>query len=150
MWRSTCGLCSWRVTATTGRHVWTVFQHHKGIAGYHLLFQAPPQVIAPDGRLNIGLLLKWFILHSCRCCCFPKWRANTELLFCVLAVMQITGDGGRTVCRGQEVVLGAGRIWHGPGDLGRGTVRDLLQGTVHTPCKYLLLTSNTLFSRVSS
>lgn len=47
---------------------------------------------------------------------------------CVLRVLQVPRDGRWTFCYRQEVVLGARRIRHGSGDLGRRTVRDLLQG----------------------
>ncbi len=58
-----------------------------------------------------------------------RWRKLwivCDFVYCF--VFQVTSDGRWTVCCGQEVVLGAGRIWHGSGDLGGRTVRDLLQG----------------------
>lgn len=56
-------------------------------------------------------------------------KSTAEMLrLMLLFLLQVASDGGRTVCCGQEVVLGAGRIRHGSGDLGRRTVRDLLQG----------------------
>ncbi|XP_051902152.1 uncharacterized protein LOC127587763 isoform X2 [Hippocampus zosterae] len=41
--------------------------------------------------------------------------------------LRVPGHGGRAVRRGQEVVLGAGRLRRGAGDLGRRAVRDLFQ-----------------------
>lgn len=43
--------------------------------------------------------------------CTPTLDSHfMSLIVCVLCVLQVTGDGRRTVRCGQEVVLGAGRI----------------------------------------
>ena len=50
-------------------------------------------------------------------------RLHTRFFF-----PQVSRDGRRTVRRGSEVVLGAGRVRPRLGDLGRGAVRNLVQG----------------------
>lgn len=70
---------------------------------------------AKDVKIAVELSYKCSALHfksllltSCSYCIWMICRSNECVL--IMCVLKVTSDGRGTVCCGQEVVLGAGRI----------------------------------------